>query len=156
MATQIGPSIAAQIQEMIEVKQQRIASWARIAGTLGDEDRALETAIEMATAGLKPLQQIAALPEDTQAQTLENLRRRGLTLDRLYDVVLFDDAAAAATRVKLRREQARLRTPWSDVWSRAELTNALGEHVGAQSFLAGKHIALLMAASWREGAPAFV
>lgn len=145
---------AAQVREIIEAKQQRIESWARYAGGLGDEDRALQKALSAATAGLVPLQQIDALTETKQQQVLAMLRQQGLTPDRLYDVGLLDDAAAAATRVRLRRERHRRSTTWGNVWADAELTNALGEHVAAPQVLVGKHVALLMAASWREGAPA--
>lgn len=148
--------VTGQLRETIEVKEQRIMSWARFAGGIGDEDRALANAVSAASAGLEPLKKIAAIPEVQQVQVLETLRKQGHTLDRLFDVVLFDDCAAAATRVKLRREQERLKASWSVVWSKAELTNALGEHVAASEVVAGKHVALLMAASWREECIAFV
>jgi hypothetical protein len=56
--------------------------------------------------------------------------------------------------VRLRREQRRLQTPWSDVWARAKLVNALGESCAATSAVEGKHTALLMAGGREEGAAA--
>ncbi|KAL1518876.1 hypothetical protein AB1Y20_003153 [Prymnesium parvum] len=146
----------AALQELLEVKEARIESWATLAGGLGDESRALARAVEAATAGLKPVKDILALDDAQQAKVMASLSERGLTVDRLYDVCLFDDVAAESARVKLRREQERLKTRWEDVWSNATLMNALGDQVAAKGFLAGKHVVLLMAASWREACVTFV
>lgn len=69
---------AATLVDMIEVKEQRIQSWSRLAGGLGDEDGALAAAVMAARTGLGPMQKIAGLPLEQQRRVLETLRGKGV------------------------------------------------------------------------------
>ena len=55
----------------------------------------MRRALEAARAALDPMRRIAAQEEAVQVRILDSLGGQGMTLDRLYDVRLFDDAAAA-------------------------------------------------------------
>ena len=137
----------ASIQQMLDAKVEQIDRWSRLAGGIGDEDGTMHRAIEAARAALQPMQRIASQDEAVQARILESLSSQGMTLDRLYDVRLFDDAAAASARVRARRERARSSTSWAAMWENRALINALGEQVDALSLISGKYVCLFLAAA---------
>eukprot|EP00854_Cymbomonas_tetramitiformis_P018408 gene18408-21958_t len=139
------------IEEMIRYRSEHIdGTWRKYAGGLGDESCELKNAVDAANEGLAPLRQIAALPDTQQDQVVEALVQKGLSLDKLYDDRLFDDAAAACERVKLVRELKSLATPWAELWQGVELVNALSEPVSASKMLTDKITLLYVAASFDE------
>ena len=148
--------VSAQLGAEIAAKMEQIDNWSSLAGGLGDEDCEMTRALESARTGLGPLLQIAALPEATQESVIAMLRGKGLTPDKLFDLLLFDDAAAAAARVRLRRERVRLQIPWPDVWAGATMVNALGQSVAATQMVTDKHVLLLLAAGRSEACEAFM
>ena len=156
-------SVAAQLESLIAAKTEQIGHWESLLGDgAGDEDGELSRALESARSGLGPLIKIASLPEATQDSVVATLRAKGITPDRLFDILLFDDAAAAAARLRLRRERLRLATPWVDVWSAATLVNALGQEVAATQMLStmgqeeDKPLILFFGAGRSEGCQAFM